>query len=155
LMGNVLLIGLTNRRELLDPALIRPGRLEVQIRIGLPNPDGRREILKIHSSKLRKRGRISEPLSNAIDGPSHRNNSERRFRSFGRMRNWLTSRNSIEDLSEDKWTGGFSGADLAGLVRNAGSFALARARNEGDDAFQTMLITLNDVERALTEMNKR
>ena len=46
---NVLLIGMTNRRELLDDALLRPGRLEVQIEIPKPDKEGRREILNIIS----------------------------------------------------------------------------------------------------------
>ena len=36
-LPNVLMIGMTNRRELLDPALLRPGRLEVQIEIPMPD----------------------------------------------------------------------------------------------------------------------
>ncbi|ACI65101.1 predicted protein, partial [Phaeodactylum tricornutum CCAP 1055/1] len=47
-LGNVLLIGMTNRKEMLDPALLRPGRLEVHVEIPLPDREGRREILKIH-----------------------------------------------------------------------------------------------------------
>lgn len=39
---NVLVIGMTNRRELLDEALLRPGRLEVQILIPIPDKEGRR-----------------------------------------------------------------------------------------------------------------
>mmetsp|Transcript_40621 Transcript_40621/g.73261 ORF Transcript_40621/g.73261 Transcript_40621/m.73261 type:complete len:781 (+) Transcript_40621:39-2381(+) len=65
---NVLMIGMTNRRELLDEALLRPGRLEVQIEIPLPNQEGRREILNIHFGALRGRGRLSQPLCSAIDG---------------------------------------------------------------------------------------
>lgn len=65
---NVLLIGMTNRRELLDDALLRPGRLEVQIEIPLPSKQGRREILKIHTDALRSKGRLSHPLCCAIDG---------------------------------------------------------------------------------------
>jgi hypothetical protein len=38
--SNILVVGLTNRPELLDPALLRPGRLEVQLRIGLPDLEG-------------------------------------------------------------------------------------------------------------------
>ena len=34
---NILVVGLTNRPELLDPALLRPGRLEVQLRVELPD----------------------------------------------------------------------------------------------------------------------
>ncbi|XP_004288950.1 PREDICTED: vesicle-fusing ATPase-like [Fragaria vesca subsp. vesca] len=51
-LNNILIIGLTNRKELLDEALLRPGRLEVQIQIGLPDKKGRLEILQIHTKKI-------------------------------------------------------------------------------------------------------
>ncbi|GIL90412.1 hypothetical protein Vretimale_18282 [Volvox reticuliferus] len=51
-LNNILLIGMTNRKDMLDEALLRPGRLEVQIEIGLPNTKGRLQILKIHTSKM-------------------------------------------------------------------------------------------------------
>ena len=50
--NNVLVVGLTNRPELLDPALLRPGRLEVQLKMELPDLKGRRDILRIHTSCL-------------------------------------------------------------------------------------------------------
>ena len=53
---NVLVVGMTNRRQVLDRALLRPGRLEVQIKIPLPDVGGRREMLRIHFGKLRGRG---------------------------------------------------------------------------------------------------
>jgi len=40
------------RRDMLDEALLRPGRLEVQIEIGLPDQYGRHQILKIHTNKV-------------------------------------------------------------------------------------------------------
>ena len=67
-LPNVLMIGMTNRRELLDPALLRPGRLEVQIEIPLPDREARREILQIHFGALRRRNRLSYLLRCAIDG---------------------------------------------------------------------------------------
>lgn len=54
-LHNVLLVGMTNRRDLIDEALLRPGRLEVQIEIGLPNEEGRLEIFKIHTKKMREK----------------------------------------------------------------------------------------------------
>lgn len=46
----------TNRPDTLDPALLRPGRLDRKIEIPLPNEVGRLEILKIHSSNVNKKG---------------------------------------------------------------------------------------------------
>ena len=40
-MDNVLIIGMTNRKDMLDPALLRPGRLEVHVEVGLPDTAGR------------------------------------------------------------------------------------------------------------------
>jgi transitional endoplasmic reticulum ATPase len=47
--GNVIVIGATNRPDALDPALRRPGRFDREIEIGIPNKQGRHEILLIHS----------------------------------------------------------------------------------------------------------
>ena len=44
----ILLIGATNRMDLLDPALLRPGRFDRQVRVELPDRHGRLEILKLH-----------------------------------------------------------------------------------------------------------
>jgi vesicle-fusing ATPase len=43
---------MTNRRDMLDEAMLRPGRLEVQIEIGLPDEAGRAQILRIHTGKM-------------------------------------------------------------------------------------------------------
>eukprot|EP00878_Enallax_costatus_P019245 GHUV01020299.1.p1 GENE.GHUV01020299.1~~GHUV01020299.1.p1 ORF type:complete len:671 (+),score=177.44 GHUV01020299.1:714-2726(+) len=51
-LNNILLIGMTNRKDMLDEAMLRPGRLEVQIEIGLPDEKGRLQILKIHTSRM-------------------------------------------------------------------------------------------------------
>ncbi|KAJ1973882.1 transport between ER and Golgi ATPase protein [Dimargaris xerosporica] len=52
-LNNILVIGMTNRKELIDEALLRPGRLEVHMEIGLPDERGRLQILKIHTGKMR------------------------------------------------------------------------------------------------------
>lgn len=92
-LNNILLIGMTNRKDMIDDALLRPGRLEVQIEIGLPDEHGRSQILTIHTSKLKE----NNILENDVD---------------------------IVKLAE--LTKNFSGAELAGLVRSASSFAMNR-----------------------------
>lgn len=52
-LDNVKVIGATNRKDILDPAVIRPGRLDRLIHIPLPKKDGRLEILKIHSGHMK------------------------------------------------------------------------------------------------------
>lgn len=104
--NNVLVVGLTNRPELLDPALLRPGRLEVQLRVELPDAAGRRDILRIHTRRMKEAGGLS---AQAVD--------------------------MIEDLGDEGLparTEYFTGAELAGLVRSAASFALARTMEEND-----------------------
>ncbi|KAL7451136.1 hypothetical protein ACHAWC_002980 [Mediolabrus comicus] len=161
---NVLLIGMTNRRELLDEALLRPGRLEVQIEIPLPNKPARREILKIHFGALRDRGRLSQPLCSAIDGPvsrmqrideltseKTRGNKRRKLKNATyNIIDYISSASAKNlDLAEE--TKGFSGADIEGLVRCAGSLALSRARRDGGGV-ESLLITLDDVKQALLEV---
>lgn len=58
-LNNILIIGMTNRRDLMDDALLRPGRLEVQMEIGLPKEDGRLQIFEIYVSKMRANGKLS------------------------------------------------------------------------------------------------
>jgi len=50
--GNVIVIGATNIPELIDPALRRPGRFDREIVIPVPNTEGRRAILRIHSRRM-------------------------------------------------------------------------------------------------------
>ena len=52
-LGNVKVIGCTNRRDILDPAILRPGRLDRLIKIDIPNKEARVEIFKIHSKSMR------------------------------------------------------------------------------------------------------
>merc|ERR1719278_440380 len=53
-LGKVKIIMATNRPDTLDPALLRPGRLDRKIEIPLPNEQARMEVLKIHSNPITK-----------------------------------------------------------------------------------------------------
>jgi 26S proteasome regulatory subunit T4 len=57
-LGQTKLIMATNRPDTLDPALLRPGRLDRKIEIPLPNEQARLEILKIHAAPVNKGGEI-------------------------------------------------------------------------------------------------
>lgn len=133
--NNVLVVGLTNRPELLDPALLRPGRLEVQLRVELPDLKGRRDILRIHTRQMKQSGGLSKAAEDLLEDLGDKG----------------------LPASSDK----FTGAELAGLVRSAASYALARSVNvlssENDD-LETILdsdegkISVADFEQALLEV---
>ncbi|KAF9763271.1 26S proteasome regulatory subunit 10B [Nosema granulosis] len=57
-LEDVKVIMATNRPDILDPALLRPGRLDRKIEIPLPNDQGRKEILKIHSREMEIEGEL-------------------------------------------------------------------------------------------------
>ncbi|MEM4477782.1 MAG: CDC48 family AAA ATPase [Candidatus Korarchaeum sp.] len=57
--GEVIVIGATNRPEAIDPALRRPGRFDREIEIGVPDREGRKEILLIHTRNM--------PLADDVD----------------------------------------------------------------------------------------
>ena len=98
-LDNILVVGMTNRKDLIDPALLRPGRFEVDIKLSLPDRAAREQILRIHTKQLRAR---------------------------------LAPDVSLGRLAES--TAAFSGADLAGLVKSAASFALHRLIADDDTA---------------------
>jgi vesicle-fusing ATPase len=62
-LNNILIIGMTNRKDLIDEALLRPGRLEVHMEIGLPSEAGRLQILKIHTAQMKQ----NKALANDVD----------------------------------------------------------------------------------------
>eukprot|EP00177_Eucheuma_denticulatum_P004627 GFKZ01008419.1.p1 GENE.GFKZ01008419.1~~GFKZ01008419.1.p1 ORF type:complete len:510 (+),score=56.40 GFKZ01008419.1:1456-2985(+) len=86
-MEGVLVIGATNRVDLLDDALLRPGRFDDVVEVGLPDAGGRLEILRIHSRRM--------PLRKDVN---------------------------LSWIAEE--TAGMSGAELKGIVEQAGLRAL-------------------------------
>jgi 26S proteasome regulatory subunit T4 len=76
-LGKTKLIMATNRPDTLDPALLRPGRLDRKIEVPLPNEQARLEILKIHAAPVNKGGDIDYEaivkLSDGFNGADLRN----------------------------------------------------------------------------------
>ncbi|KAG5189080.1 P-loop containing nucleoside triphosphate hydrolase protein [Tribonema minus] len=122
-----LLVGLTNRKDLIDPALLRPGRFEVHIEVAPPDCRGRAEILRIHCHQMWSADRMEIPKW-----------SEGGFTSF------------LTELAER--TEGFSGAELAGVVRAAAAYALERAAMTGYKDAGSIKVTLQDFERGLNDV---
>ncbi|KAI9322166.1 P-loop containing nucleoside triphosphate hydrolase protein [Dichotomocladium elegans] len=123
-LNNILIIGMTNRKDMIDEALTRPGRLEVHMEIGLPDEDGRLQILDIHTSQMR---------SNNILGTDV----------------------SLEDLAD--MTKNYSGAEIAGLVKAASSYAFARHGKIGISADvvtkeENMKVKMEDFIKALKDV---
>src|SRR3546814_11833299 len=58
-LQSVVVIGATNRPNLIDPALLRPGRFDELVYVGVPDEGGRRRIIGIHTSKM--------PLAEDVD----------------------------------------------------------------------------------------
>ncbi len=98
--GNVIVIGATNRPGALDPALRRPGRFDREIEIGVPDKQGRHEVLQIHTRGM--------PL-HGIEKPEEEKSGEDV---------------DLKKLSE--MTHGYTGADLSALGRETAMKALRR-----------------------------
>lgn len=58
-LNNILLIGMTNRKDMIDDALLRPGRLELHVEISLPDEKGRQQILDIHTARWKGEKRLA------------------------------------------------------------------------------------------------
>lgn len=62
-LNNILVIGMTNRLDMIDEALLRPGRFEIHIEISLPDEQGRVQILNIHTNKMRTNGVMASDVN--------------------------------------------------------------------------------------------
>jgi cell division protease FtsH len=67
---NILVIGATNRADALDPALLRPGRFDRRLHVGLPDKEGRKDIADYYLKKVRHEDIDLEKLSKATVGYS-------------------------------------------------------------------------------------
>lgn len=76
-LGTVKVVMATNRPDTLDPALLRPGRLDRKVEIPLPNEGARLEIIKIHARSITTKGEIDyeqiAKLSEDFNGADLRN----------------------------------------------------------------------------------
>ncbi len=177
--GQVIVIASTNRPDALDPALRRPGRFDREIEIGLPNREGRKEILHIHTRRMPidvfyDRGvviSVLEKLAESDDdfkkvlekvkGEEDLMKVEEIVRKelptekMRRLEYELKDR-LLDEIAEK--THGYTGADLAALAKEAAMIALRRylpnIKELGEEPLskeflEKMRVTKEDFERAL------
>jgi transitional endoplasmic reticulum ATPase len=116
---NIVVVAATNRKDVLDDALLRPGRLEEHVEVPLPDAAGRRKILDVH---LR-----GKPLADDVD---------------------------VEDIVSR--TEGFSGAELAAIVREAAMAAISEVATaygpeEANDHAEEIRLTRQQFTDAISE----
>src|ERR1044071_8896529 len=113
LKDNIILIAATNRPDILDPALLRPGRFDRQIVVDRPDRNGRKKILEVHSK--------GKPLASEID-----------LDTLAAGTPGFTGADLANPLNEAAalaaGTPGFAGADLANLVNEAALLAARRGK---------------------------
>jgi len=112
-LSNVVVLAATNRPDMLDPALLRPGRFDRVIYVPPPDKEARKQILKIHTKRM--------PLANDVD---------------------------LDRLAE--LTEGYTGADLAALVREAALLKLREKLEPGPVEWRHFEQALKKVRPSLT-----
>ncbi|ALV63161.1 Cell division protein FtsH [Thermococcus sp. 2319x1] len=152
--GKVIVIGATNRPDAVDPALRRPGRFDREIEVGVPDKQGRKEILQIHTrgmplepdydkksvlrvlSELKRKfsleGAKLDEIIKKVEGAKDENEIKEILKEDGEIYKEVRHRLIdllLEELAEK--THGFVGADLAALAREAAMVVLRRLITEG------------------------
>lgn len=127
----ICVLAATNRKEVLDPALIRPGRFDRIVALRLPNTQGRENILRVHAQKL--------PGFKEGEGID-----EQRVNSLG-------IGDKIDLSAVAAATSGFSGAELEFLVNEAAIRAVRRVSSalRNGNSGVTSNVTVEDFESSL------
>ncbi|MCD6372096.1 MAG: CDC48 family AAA ATPase [Thermococcus sp.] len=157
--GKVIVIGATNRPDALDPALRRPGRFDREIEVGVPDKQGRKEILQIHTRGMPiepefRGSKVIEILAELEKNDAYRESAERAIMKAKNARDEEEIKRVLREIDEKLYdevkarlidalldelaevTHGFVGADLAALAREAAMAALRRLIQEGKIDFE-------------------
>ena len=138
-LKNVIVIGASNREDLIDPAILRPGRLDVKIKIERPDQDSAKSIfanyltkdLPIHESEIRTNIELESALASMIDQAvdfMYRTDDETRFLE-------VTYQNGDKEILYFKDFS--SGAMIENIVRRAKKLAIKRFLETGEKGIIT------------------
>ncbi|KAL6561821.1 hypothetical protein OROMI_017422 [Orobanche minor] len=161
-LNNVLLIGMTNRKDLLDEALLRPGRLEVQVEISLPDENGRLQILQIHTNKMKECSFLAPDVNLEELGCNRKDIWRKTLLPYflpefivKRHCNFHGTDPNIIGIKSAR-TKNYSGAELEGVVKSAVSYALNRQLSMDDLTKpvdeESIKVTMDDFLNALHEV---
>ncbi|MDR1954434.1 MAG: AAA family ATPase, partial [Candidatus Methanoplasma sp.] len=67
-MNRVMIMAATNRPDMIDPALLRPGRMDRMILVGKPGTEARKSILRVHTAKMPLKGVDLETIARMTEG---------------------------------------------------------------------------------------
>ena len=126
-IGQVKMICATNRPDVLDPALLRPGRLDRKIEIPLPNEAARVDVLKIHALNITKQGEIGAPPQPAPVHCAQLAPTAGALYFYPAHRCVALARSDYESII--KLADAFNAADLRNVCTEAGMFAIRAERD--------------------------
>ncbi len=123
-MKDVVVMAATNRPELVDPALLRPGRFDRHILISPPNAEGREEIFKVHTNGMPVEGISRGSLELKIkELTSKKLLDDKENKQLSELKSALKHLDKMmEDLATK--TANYSGADIEAVCREAAMLAL-------------------------------
>ncbi len=177
--GQVIVIGATNRPDAIDPALRRPGRFDREIEIGVPDREGRKEILQIHTrgmplepdysrgdviavlEELKKDDRFDKKtVEKLIDEVKRTSDIVGTLKKYDDIYREVKARlidKMLDELAE--LTNGFVGADLEALAKEAAMHALRKRMETGEidieaeeipeEVLESLVVTKEDFFEAL------
>jgi proteasome-associated ATPase len=129
-LRNVIVIGATNREDLIDPAILRPGRLDVKIKIERPNAEAARQVFSRYLTEeipIAAGYRVPDMIDATVE-EMYRDSEENRFLE-------VTYQNGDKEILYYKDFA--SGAMIENIVRRAKKLAIKRVINGGERGVRT------------------
>ena len=170
-MNDIVIIAASNRPDMIDSSLLRPGRFDRLIYVKVPDTKGRYEIMKVHTKKvpIDYDNVDYSQYSYALDSVDIKDSQD-----FNATRmaadNAMPSSSTKEELdgkipkeqissNRDKFmmiiakkTEGFSGADIESLVKEAAILALRKSIDANNTNGKEIRVTMSDFEEALNKV---
>lgn len=135
-LNNVLLIGMTNRKDMIDEAVLRPGRLELHMEIALPDEYGRKQIFEIHTRKMRRNNLIHDSVDLGLLAERTKNYTGAEIESV--------CRNAISIAL-------FKGVDVSAIGSEESKKGAGPKSAKQGTGFEYRQIMMEDFEKALNE----